>query len=69
MKLNDDIVLVAEIKEKLNQNQELFGKRYCPCVPFIFYSCKYNEDFICPCKDFRENTKEGEKCHCGLYIK
>ncbi len=35
---------------------------YCPC------SIDQNDDTICMCKEFREQTTEGP-CHCGLYIK
>lgn len=66
MKLNEDKVLVAEIQAALRKNKELFGERYCPCVAPYLYTSK---DFICPCKDFRENVAIGESCHCGLFIK
>ena len=32
---------------------------FCPCVT------ERNEDTLCPCKDYRENSG----CHCSLYIK
>lgn len=35
---------------------------YCPCAIY------QNEDTICPCKEFRDQTKPGE-CHCGRYEK
>lgn len=35
---------------------------YCPCAVI------QNEDTICPCKDFREQTEPGE-CLCGRYEK
>ena len=35
---------------------------YCPCA------VTKNEDTLCPCKDFREQTEPGE-CHCGRFKK
>lgn len=64
-KFTNDIVLKSEIISALTKNKRLFGAPYCPCVN----PDNYNEDTICPCKNFRENTSVGEECHCGLYIK
>ena len=69
MKVNDDIVLVGEIRAVLKKNKELYGKFYCPCVPTAKYCTQNDQDYVCPCKDFRENVKCGDTCHCGLYIK
>ena len=38
MRVNDDIVLVAEIRDALKKNKELYGKFYCPCVPNFKYN-------------------------------
>ena len=35
---------------------------YCPCM------LNKSADTKCPCKEFREQTNEGE-CHCGRYLK
>ena len=35
---------------------------YCPC------RLERTPDTKCPCKEFREQTTEGE-CHCGAYQK
>ena len=35
---------------------------YCPCA------IERNDDTRCICKEFREQTAEGE-CHCGRYEK
>ncbi len=37
---------------------------YCPCV----LPSAWSADTKCPCKNFREQTTEGE-CHCGAYCK
>lgn len=36
---------------------------YCPC------RIEKTQDTKCICKDFLENTKAGNFCHCGLYKK
>lgn len=56
--LNDDKELVEAIKEALVENNG-----YCPC------SIVRNDDTKCMCKEFRENGKIGETCHCGLFKK
>ena len=56
----DDKEHAAIIRKGLRDNEG-----YCPCV----YQSKGKIDYLCLCKDFRENAKVGEKCHCGLYIK
>lgn len=35
---------------------------YCPCM------IEQNEDTLCPCKEFREQTKPGP-CNCGRFEK
>lgn len=56
---NPDNEIVEEIKARLKETN---GN--CPCVlPSV-----WNADTKCPCKNFREQTVEGE-CHCGLYMK
>lgn len=64
-KFTDDIELRNEILLQLKNNKINYGEPYCPCV---LPEC-WNEDFICPCKNFRDNTSIGDECHCGLYIK
>ena len=69
MKLTNDIVLASEICAALRKNRELFGAGYCPCIPNTKYHDSNAADYICPCKDFKENIKIGETCRCGLFIK
>lgn len=59
IKKNPDEEIVSEIQAKLKQTN---GN--CPCV----LPSAWSTDTKCPCKDFREQTSEGE-CHCGLYVK
>lgn len=58
--------LVAEIRAKLKDNKEKYGKQYCPCV----LPNNHNDDTVCMCKEFREQMDRGElgECCCGLYV-
>lgn len=54
--INDDVELVKEILSRLKDSP------FCPC------RIEHTPDTKCPCKEFREQTTEGE-CHCGLFVK
>ena len=54
---NPDIEIYNEVTQAVKNNDG-----YCPCL------LEKTEDTKCPCKDFREQTIEGE-CHCGRYLK
>lgn len=69
MKLNPDKELVEMIDQAIKKNKEEFGFRFCPCVPSEFYFKENYKDYICPCKEFIQNTAIGETCHCGKFIK
>ena len=58
--VNTDKELVQTIREGLRKNDG-----YCPCV----INSKGKPEYKCMCKDFLNNVKQGETCHCGLYIK
>ena len=61
--LNNPNTELKELAEsQLQDSKNKYGKRYCPCA------LELNQDWICPCKVFRERDSEGE-CHCGRYIK
>ena len=64
--INPDKDIVTEIRSKLKENKEKYGKQYCPCV----LPNNHNEDTVCMCKEFRDQMERGEEgeCHCGLYI-
>lgn len=51
------IEINPEFREAVESNNG-----YCPCL------IEQNEDTICPCKEFRDQTEPGE-CHCGRYEK
>ena len=55
--------LVKEIRNKLKNNTEKYGKPFCPCILPINYSSLNNEDYVCVCKEFIE--QEYGECHCG----
>lgn len=57
IKLSDNKELVAEIRQKIKDNDG-----FCPC------RLVKTEDTKCICKEFLEQTEPGE-CHCGLYHK
>lgn len=56
IRVSDDTKLVAEIRQKLKENNN-----YCPC------RIEKTDDTKCMCKEFRE--QESGECHCGLYVK
>lgn len=55
--LNPDKEVVQEVREGL-----LRTGGYCPC------RVARTPDTKCLCKEFKEQTDEGE-CYCGLYVK
>ena len=67
IRVSDDKQLVKDIRNKLQYNKEIYGSAFCPCVLPSLYKSENKEDYICMCKEFREQPY-GE-CHCGLYIK
>lgn len=67
IKVSNNKELVEEIRSKLKMNVEKYGKPYCPCILQTEYNSENNEDYICMCKEFRE--QESGECHCGLYFK
>lgn len=67
IKLNQDKELVQEIRSRLKENKDKYGKQFCPCVIPTEYESINSDDYICMCKEFRE--QESGECHCGLYVK
>lgn len=55
---NSDKEYVHEVLEALKKNNG-----YCPC------QLGRTPDTKCMCKIFRKQTKIGEECPCGLYVK
>lgn len=57
IKRNADDELYMQVVQAIEENEG-----HCPCqIP-------QSDDTICPCKNFREEIKEG-KCICQLYEK
>lgn len=54
---NPDLDIYNKVTEAVKNNDG-----YCPCV------LVKNSDTKCICKNFMEQTSEGE-CHCGRYVK
>lgn len=67
IKVSENKELVNEIRQRLQENKEKYGQCYCPCVNPALYEADEHLDYICMCKQFREQGT-GE-CHCGLYVK
>jgi ferredoxin-thioredoxin reductase catalytic subunit len=57
VKVNNNAELVAEIRQKLKENEG-----YCPC------RIDKTPENKCMCQEFINQQETGE-CHCGLYIK
>ena len=72
IRLSEDKELVQEIKEKLKENKDKYVEQFCPCVIPTEFESENKEDYICMCKEFREQIKDPEfegYCHCMLYYK
>lgn len=70
VKVSENKAVVEEIRTKLANNKEQYGKAYCPCVLPTFYLSDNSSDYICMCKEFRDQIANGTtgECHCGLYV-
>ena len=53
-----------ELREQINKAIR-DNNGYCPCI----LNSQGKEEYKCVCRDFIDNVKPGESCHCGLYIK
>ena len=72
IRLSDDKELVEEIDRKLKENKEKYGKAFCPCVLPSAYTSENSDDYVCMCKEFRDQIKDPNFkgfCHCMLYYK
>ena len=56
IKLNEDKEIVDFIRKKLKENKDKYGEQFCPCVIPTKYESENKEDYICMCKEFREQT-------------
>lgn len=67
IRVNEDKEYAKSIMDKLKDNKKKYGKRYCPCVISKLYEGENSDDYVCMCKEFRE--QENGWCHCHLYFK
>lgn len=67
IKINEDKEYVAKIKKKLEENKEKYSKQFFPCVIPSLYTSNDSNDYVCMCKEFRD--QEEGMCRCGLYYK
>lgn len=69
IKISDNKELKKEIRDKLSENKEKYGKQFCPHISLSLYEKENNDDYVCMCKEFRDQIerKENGKCKCGLY--
>lgn len=58
---NEDLkqIVIEGLKHNLNK----YGKTYCPCIPPYRYDEPNSDDYICQCKEYREQGI----CQCGLF--
>ena len=67
IKLTNNEEHAKKIFDRLADNKVKYGERYCPCVNPKKYVSEEKQDYICPCKPFRD-LEEG-MCHCQLFEK
>ncbi len=61
-KLNPDEKVVEHLIKALIENEEKFGKKYCPCRKI------HREEVVCPCVYHKEEIKKQGHCHCFLFV-
>ena len=52
-----------QVIKGLKRNNEKYGKPFCPCLAPYLYEEENSDDYICPCKEYRDTGF----CHCGLH--
>lgn len=65
--LNSDTKRVRKIANLLVQNEEQFGKYYCPCKQS--HPLDPAKDPVCPCEGLDEEVARDGHCHCWLLFK
>lgn len=67
-KLNPDQKVLMVVLRGLLNNEEKYGKRYCPCrrVKGVYEKDSGN---VCPCAYHLEEIKKNGRCLCGLFVK
>ena len=67
IRLSEDKELVEELRQREKENKDKYGEQFGPCVIQTEYESENKEDYICMCKEFRE--QDSGECHCGLFVK
>lgn len=62
-RLNPDQKMVEQLIKGLIENEEKYGKRYCPC------RIQHNDQTICPCAYHKREIEEQGHCHCFLFVR
>jgi len=65
--LNPHTKRARKIANLLTQNEEQFGKRYCPCKQS--HPLDPAKDPVCPCDGLDEEVARDGHCHCWLFFK
>jgi len=63
IKLNPDKQVLDVLINKLLQNEEEYGKPYCPC------RLERSDENVCPCTNHLKEIKEEGHCLCWLFVK
>ena len=66
--LNPDDKILDSILQGLLQNEQKFGRRYCPCR-VIIGDPEQDRKIICPCVYHRDELKQMGHCHCWLFVR
>lgn len=68
LQLNPDDKILNSILQGLLQNEQKFGRRYCPCRA-ITGDPEQDRKIICPCAYHRDELKQIGHCHCWLFVR
>ncbi len=61
-KLNPNEKAVELLIKGLINNEEKFGKKYCPCRKV------HKDETVCPCVYHKKEIEEQGHCHCFLFV-
>lgn len=67
-RLNPDKKILANVIQGLLQNEEKYGKRYCPCRR-VTGDIAEDQKKVCPCAFHRKELDKLGQCLCGLFVR
>lgn len=67
-KLNSDKGAVEKIVRGLLENEQKYGKKYCPCRRVVGNE-EEDRSKVCPCLWHKEELDKRGRCFCGLFEK